>query len=322
MVVKFLEIDGNQYSVIGLGASKFGSKMWNDQFGLSPDSLGHILGTAIELGINVFDTIRIYGSSRQERLVGTILSGEARPVTVISKFAPLSLSADHVLKYCEGSLSRLGASRIDLYCVQPHKEISSTQHLGESLTRLLESGYVSNVGVSNYSSRRWEELEASMKRPVVSNRVRYSLLSREIEQEVLPYAVARNRIIFAHSPLEHGVLSGNYPRLRRPGDLRRLSRHYSPDALERMQPLLMSLEKISNAHSATFAQIALAWIISHPNVVVVPRVSSVDQVRANAEASEIELSADEVEELNDSSELYRQATGFRITRSIRTRLGI
>ena len=129
-------------------------------------------------------------------------------------------------------------------------------------------------------------------------------------------------MVIAYSPIEQGVLSGKYGRSNRPRDIRRMNRNFAPDSLERMQPLLAALVRIAKAHDATSAQIALAWVVSHPNVIAIPGASSVAQLEANAAAADIELGREEVAELEAASDLYRDSAGNRALRALRTRIGI
>nr|MDA8209717.1 aldo/keto reductase [Actinomycetota bacterium] len=93
-------------------------------------------------------------------------------------------------------------------------------------------------------------------------------------------------------------------------------------ALERMQPLLATLARLAKAHDATSAQIALAWVVSHPNVIAIPGASSVAQLESNAASADIELSPEELAELEAASDLYRESAGNRALRALRTRIGI
>lgn len=167
---------------------------------------------------------------------------------------------------------------------------------------LQDVGLVGAVGVSNYSLERWRRAEAALRRPVLSNQVRYSLVDRRPELALIPYAEREDRVVIAYSPLPQGFLSGQYDAVNRPsGFMRRRSKLFRPESLERAAPLFRALREVADAHDATSAQIALAWAIRHPNVVAIPGASSVAQVESNAAAADLELRPDEIQVLSRSA---------------------
>ncbi len=320
--MRYLEIGDSRVSVVGLGTWQFGSREWNYGTDYANDTAKQILERAIELGVNFIDTAEMYGFGASERIIGTALMRSPDEAFLATKLFPLRYSTSYVRSRCEKSMARLRCESIDLYQVHFPNPLEKLGTLGASLADLTSSGMASSVGVSNFSVADWEELETLSGLKIVSNQVHYSLLTRTPEQEHLPYALARSKVIIAYSPLEQGALSGKYHRDNRPGGIRKLNRHFSTDSLERMQPLVLVLDRIAHSHQASPAQIALAWVISHPNVVVIPGASSVAQLEANVAAAELQLSEDEIAELDYASDLYLRSGGVRLLRSVRTRLGI
>jgi aryl-alcohol dehydrogenase-like predicted oxidoreductase len=160
------------------------------------------------------------------------------------------------------------------------------------MRKLVEGGLVSHVGVSNHSLAQWQSAEASFGGTVLSNQVRFSLLDRSPERELVPWAQANGRIVIAYSPLAQGLLSGRYLD-RTPRNFRRLRPEFSAASRARLGPLIAALNEIGTRHAATAAQVALAWLIRKPNVVVIPGASSVRQVEENVAAADVELSDDE-----------------------------
>lgn len=130
----------------------------------------------------------------------------------------------------------------------------------------------------------------------------------------MPFAQQNNRIVIAYSPLAQGLLSGNYTASNRPGGVRKFNRLFGSDNLQRAQPLLDTLRETAKNHGAKPAQIALAWLLSQPQVVVIPGASGVAQLELNVAAADIELSADEI------AELTRQAEAFQPVSTIGTLL--
>jgi aryl-alcohol dehydrogenase-like predicted oxidoreductase len=163
--------------------------------------------------------------------------------------------------------------------------------------------------VSNYSLERWREAEAALGGPVLSNQVRYSLVHRGIEADVLPWAQANDRVVIAYSPLAQGLLSGRYDVDHRPGGMRGGTSTFLPENLARFAPLLEVLRQLADAHRATCAQVALAWLLRRPNVVVIPGASSVAQAESNAAAAELELTDDQDQALTAASDAYQPTVG-------------
>jgi aryl-alcohol dehydrogenase-like predicted oxidoreductase len=168
---------------------------------------------------------------------------------------------------------------------------------------LQDIGLVGAVGVSNYSLARWQRAERALGRPVVCNQVRYNLVHRGPELDLIPYASSRNLLVIAHSPLAQGLLSARYDARHRPRNaVRRRARLFRPAALERAAELFGVLQDVALAHGATAAQIALAWTIRHPSVVAIAGASSVNQVEANAAAADLTLTDGDVLALERAAE--------------------
>jgi aryl-alcohol dehydrogenase-like predicted oxidoreductase len=184
-------------------------------------------------------------------------------------------------------------------------------------------GLVGEVGVSNYSLRRWRAAEEALGSPVLSNQVPYSLVARSPERDLLPYASAHGRVVLAYSPLAQGLLSGRYHAGSRPANRVRASNPlFLPDNLERAGELLGVLGEVAAAHSATPAQIALAWVIRHPAVAAIPGASSVEQLEHNAAAAEIDLTDDQYQVLAAAAARFQPLTGpAALPRLARARLG-
>ena len=124
------------------------------------------------------------------------------------------------------------------------------------------------------------------------------------------WAKANDRLVIAYSPLAQGLLSGRYDAEHRPTAMRAVSPAFLPENLERARLLIGTLRDIASAHQATSAQVALAWVISHPNVVAIPGASTVAQLQHNAEAADLELSAEDTHRLNDAAEAFHPISGI------------
>ena len=127
--------------------------------------------------------------------------------------------------------------------------------------------------------------------PVVSNQVLFSLAQPGPLERMVPFAEQENRMVMAYSPLAQGLLSGKYTAENRPGGVRRTNPLFGTENLRRGAPLLDVLRQVATAHDAEPAQVALAWLLTFPPVVVIPGASSVEQLEFNVAASELELDA-------------------------------
>ena len=221
---------------------------------------------------------------------------------VATKIFPLLPLAPVVEQRGVASALRLGLRHLDLYQVHQPNPLVRDRTTMRGMRALQDVGLVGAVGVSNYSLERWRRAEAALGRPVLSNQVRYSLVDRRPERELIPYAEDVGRVVIAYSPLAQGFLSGRYNASTRPADLmRRRSKLFRPDTLERGAALFAVLRAVAAAHDATPAQVALAWTIRRPNVVAIPGASSVEQVESNAAAADLDLHDDEIRALSNAA---------------------
>jgi len=282
-----------------------------------------IVRRALALGVTLFDTAEIYGFGRSERILGGALGDDRESVFLATKIFPVLPVAPVVEQRAVASANRLGARRIDLYQVHQANPVVRDGTIMRGMRALQRVGLVGEVGVSNYSLRRWRAAEEALGSPVLSNQVPYSLVARAPEQDLLPYASSKGRVVLAYSPLAQGLLSGRY----HPGNLpanrvRAANPLFLPENLERAGELLEVLGEVAAAHSATPAQIALAWVIRHPAVAAIPGASSVDQLESNVAAAEIDLPDDQYQALADAATRFRPLTGPTVVpRLARARFG-
>jgi aryl-alcohol dehydrogenase-like predicted oxidoreductase len=299
-----------QISKIGLGAWQFGSREWGYGETYASDEARAIVRRAIELGVTLFDTAEIYGLGRSERILGKALGDDLASVFLATKIFPVLPAAPVVELRAVGSANRLGARHLDLYQVHQPNPVVRDGTTMRGMRALQRVGLVGEVGVSNYSLDRWRAAEQALGSRVLSNQVRYNLVDRGPERDLLEFAQSHERIVIAYSPLAQGLLSGKYHRDSRPSNrVRAFSALFRPDNLDRAASLIAALREVADAHSATPAQVALAWVIHHPAVVAIPGASSVEQVESNAAAAEIELTDGEFQALTAASDRFRPVTG-------------
>jgi len=303
--MKYVEVGGARMSAIGLGTWQFGSREWGYGPEYAERDAVAIVQRALDVGITLFDTAEIYAFGRSERILGQALGDRRAEAFLATKILPVFPIGPVVLQRARGSLRRLGVKTIDLYQIhQPNPVVPLTQTM-PAFRQLLDDGVIGHAGVSNYSLARWQAADAALGRPVLSNQVPFNLVDRRPEAELLPWAQAHDRLIIAYSPLAQGLLSGRYDADHRPpGMVRVNSPAFLPENLRLAQPLIDVVRAVAARHDATPAQVALAWLIRKPNVVVIPGASSVAQVEVNAEAAQLELTDDEDAELGAASDAF------------------
>ena len=308
--MRFVEVHGNRLSAVGLGTWQFGSKDWGYGSGYADVEAGRILQRALDLGVNVIDTAEIYGRGNSERIVGQALGDRRKEAFVATKVFPIAPTAKFVESHGRKSAERLGIDVIDLYQIHWTNPLVPLAQQMEGMRRLQGAGIVTDVGVSNFSLERWRAAEAALGSPVLSNQVQYSLVARKPEAELIPYAQANDRLVIAYSPLGKGLLSGRYTSANpAKGSARLNDPLFLPESLDRAQPLIDAVRAVANAHDATPAQVALAWVLSHGNVIAIPGASSVEQLEANVAAADLELTVDELAGLTRASDAFTRPTG-------------
>jgi aryl-alcohol dehydrogenase-like predicted oxidoreductase len=309
--MRYLDIGtAKKISKIGLGTWQFGSREWGYGDRYAGEIAQAIVGRALELGVTLFDTAEIYGFGRSERVLGQALGESRESVFLATKLFPVLPVAPVVEQRAVASADRLGARTLDLYQVHQANPLVRDGTIMRGMRTLQRVGLVGEVGVSNYSLQRWRAAEEALGSRVLSNQVPYSLAARSPERDLLPYAQSHGRIVLAYSPLAQGLLSGRYDRDNRPANQVRAGNPlFLPGNLERAGELIGALREVASAHSATPAQIALAWVIRHPAVAAIPGASSVEQLERNVAAAEIELTEDEYQALAAAAARFRPITG-------------
>ncbi len=321
--MRYLNVDtASPISKIGLGTWQFGSQQWGYGKRYAEQESRAIVARAIELGVTLFDTAEIYGRGRSERILGQAISGHRDQVFLATKIFPIAPLPPVVQQRAVASASRLGVGRIDLYQVhQPNLLVPDTVIM-PGMRTLRRVGLVREVGVSNYSLGRWKAAEKALGSRVLSNQVRYSLISPGPADDLIPYAEEAGRVVIAYSPLAQGFLSGRYDKTNRPKNaVRSSSALFLPVNAERAAGLFNVLREVADAHDATSAQVALAWAIRSPAVTAIPGASSVAQLESNAAAAEIDLADDEWHAMRDAADRFQPVTGpAALPRLLRARL--
>jgi aryl-alcohol dehydrogenase-like predicted oxidoreductase len=216
----------------------------------------------------------------------------------------------------------LRLERIPLYQVHQPNPVVPDSVIMPGIRDLLDRGAIGAAGVSNYSLSRWKQADAALGRPVISNQVHFSLAHPGALDDLVPFAEQENRVVIAYSPLAQGLLGGKYGVDNRPGGVRAVNKLFGTENLRRIEPLLQTLREVANDVDAKPAQVALAWLISLPNVVAIPGASSVEQLEFNVAAADIELSTESRDALTAAARSFRPVSTQRfLADTIRAKLG-
>lgn len=295
---------GPQVSAVGLGrgsqAVKFGEpleRVFNDT-----------IRRALDLGINFFDSSDLYWNARHEVLLGRALLGRRHKVLIATKFGNIDLPdgskgtngrPDYVFSSCDASLKRLGTDVIDVYYmhrVDPNTPIEDT--VG-AMARLIEQGKVRYIGLC-------EAGPATLRRayrihPLVALQTEYSLWARDCEAEILPVCRELGIAYVGYAPLGRGLLTGTIRTVDDipASDRRRRHPRFQPANLARNVGLVEHLTAMAAQKGVTAAQFALAWLLAQgDDIVPIPGTNHVANLDLNVAALEIEMTGQEISELN------------------------
>src|SRR3954447_494232 len=189
------------------------------------------------------------------------------------------------------------------------------------MRELLDADHIGAAGVSNYSLARWRAADAALGRPVISNQVQFSLATAAPLDDLVPFAEREAGIVIAYSPLAQGLLGGRSGAENRPGGGRAGNPLFGTENLRRVEPLLEVLRQVAAAQDAKPAQIALAWLVRLPQVVVIPGASSVEQLEFNAAAADLDLTDDEHAALTAAARAFTpQSTAHTVVDGVRERI--
>ena len=302
---------GIKVSAMGLGMWQAGGKNWGTDVN-DRDCVAAMV-RAHECGVNLIDTAEVYGEGHSEEVVGKAIREIGRDNLVIAtKIAGYHMRGRDVERACRGSLKRLGVKEIDLYQVHwpdPWDQVPLREGFS-ALEALWKRGLIRAIGVSNFAVRDLEDARARLRSAdIAANQVRYNLLQREIESEVLPYCKKEHVSILAWSPLAQGVLADTYRVGKVPKDsIRKQNDLFSPKNLREAGKLLRVLRRIAAAHDRTVAQVSLNALAKAPLVVPIPGAKRPSQAEENAAAATLTLTGAERRAIDVASRAVRLET--------------
>ena len=302
-----------QITRVGYGAWAIGGSGWQFAWGAQDDSESvAAIHRALELGVNWIDTAAVYGLGHSEEVVGRALKEwhGSRPYVFtkcglrgdVAGEVQKVLSADSIRGEVEDSLRRLSADVIDLYQIHwpPDPDSSALEEGWSTLANLKREGKVRWIGVSNFNVQQLQRAQAIA--PVTSLQPRYSLVHREIEDEILPYCLSEGIGVIAYSPMASGLLTGAMTRERAArlpkDDWRRQDPDFAESNLSHNLALVERMREIANLHNRSVGEVAIAWALRHPAVTgAIVGARNARQAEGVMRADELHLTEDEVNEI-------------------------
>ncbi len=321
MKYRLLGRTGLKVSELCLGTMTFGEKFFNigvvDQTGANA-----MVARSLEAGINFFDTADVYSYGESETITGKALkdSGVARDKVIIATKVRgamseastagtgdvnnVGLSRQHIFASIEQSLRRLDTDYVDLYQVHGWDLLTPVEETLRVLDDVVSQGKVRYLGCSNWSARHlMKALVLSREKDwsgFVSLQAYYSLAGRDLEHELLPLCREEGLGLLPWSPLSGGFLSGKYRRKNpNPDGARRTGFDFPPIDEERGFDAVDALEVIAKKKGASIAQVALAWLLAQQGVTsIIIGANKMSQLEDNLKSANLELTAEEVEQLS------------------------
>jgi aryl-alcohol dehydrogenase-like predicted oxidoreductase len=312
-------------SAVTFGAWAAGGWMWG---GTERNEAVNAIKAAYNSGVTSIDTAPAYGQGTSEEIVGEAIKNIPRDkVQILTKYGlrwdtksgefyfksidnngkPIEMhkyaSKESVISECEESLRRLGTDYIDLYQIHWADPTTPIQETMEAVNQLIKDGKVRFAGVCNYNVSQMEEAENYIS--LVSNQVPYSMVRRNIEDDLVPYAIKNQKSILAYSPLQLGLLTGKM----RPGyqfasgDHRRGLHYFRDENIKRTNAFLEEIKSLANDKKITFGQLVIRWTLEQPGITIaLVGARNPKQAEENAKAADVKLSKDEVNFISEELE--------------------
>jgi aryl-alcohol dehydrogenase-like predicted oxidoreductase len=318
--------------VLGMGCWSYGGgSYWGAQ---NQHDVNEVVRYAVDQGCNYFDTAEAYNEGESEASLGRAMQGIPRAKVIIgTKISPSNAEPDHLARHCEASLKRLKTDYIDLYMlhwpVTAHSiahfttdkiSIPSARTAFATLESLQKQGKIRHIGVSNFGVERLSEA-LSTGVTIVINELPYSLLTRAIEFEILPFCREKGIGVLGYMSLMQGVLSDHYPTLGDLPEWRRRTRHFDcrrtplcrhglPGAEAETSAALEGIRATARKAGLTTSELALKWAFACPGITCSLCGSrDIQQLKLNIQAATEPLPGPTVEELGQITQPLLEKMG-------------
>lgn len=318
MKYKLLGNTGVFVSRLCLGSMTFGGRSippYDQVGGLDQKETSLIVDAALDAGINFVDTADVYSNGESEVLLGEAIKSRRNDVILATKFhAPMGSEPNrngqsrlHMIVSLEESLKRLQTDHIDLYQIHNFDPFTPFEEVLRALDDGVRQGKIRYIGCSNLAA--WQIMKAlgvSDRRnlaPFASVQAYYSLAGRDLEHELGPMIADQNLGLMVWSPLAAGFLSGKYDRTTEKGVSRRDKFEFPPVDREKTLDVIDVLKKVAERRGVSIAEVALAWLLAKPVVTsLIIGAKRLDQLQANLKAVDLELTAEDMAELDAVSD--------------------
>jgi aryl-alcohol dehydrogenase-like predicted oxidoreductase len=327
-------------SEICLGTMTFGGKGFWTAIGTLDQSIADsIVARSLEAGVNFLDTDDVYSEGLSEEITGRAIvnSGRRRSDVILATKVfgatgtgrnDRGASRGHIMEAVKASLKRLGTDYIDLYQIHGLDPITPIEETVRALDDLVRQGHVRYVGVSNWSA--WTIMKAlgiadkNNWTRLSTLQAYYTIAGRDLEREIAPLLEAEKVGLMVWSPLAGGLLSGKFERdTKGPEGSRRASFDFPPVNKDRAFDCIDVMRDIAKAHGVSVARIALAWVLHRPFVMsVIIGAKTPEQLDDNLAATEVKLSAEDLERLDKVSALPPEYPGWMIEYQSANRLKV
>jgi aryl-alcohol dehydrogenase-like predicted oxidoreductase len=301
---------GLEITRVGFGAWAIGGGGW--EFGWGPQDDDESLAAiqrALELGVNWIDTAAAYGFGRSEEVVGRALEGLTQRPYVFTKCSLVegpgrkvvhSLGRDSIRRECEASLARLKVDAIDLYQIHWPDPEADIEEGWAAMKELMDEGLVRHIGVSNFNAEQMRRIESIA--PIETLQPPFSLIARDVEPEILPFAEREGIGVIVYSPMGSGLLTGTMTRERIAGladdDWRKSDARFREPQLSEHLATADRVGAVAERLGVSPGAVAIAWTLHNRAVdgaiVGMRRPDQVDELLA---AAGLELGAEDAAEL-------------------------
>ncbi|HEX5228864.1 MAG TPA: aldo/keto reductase [Bryobacteraceae bacterium] len=297
---------------IGVGAWAMGGGGWQFAWGAQDDNESiAAIHRALDLGINWIDTAAIYGLGHSEEVVARAIAGRSPKPLVFTKCGIVwdeervgrrTIEPESIRKELEQSLKRLKLDVIDLYQIHWPEPDNLIEAAWTTMAELKSEGKVRHIGVSNFNADQMRRAQAIA--PITSLQPPYSIISPDIEKEILPYAQANDIGVIIYSPMKSGLLTGAMTRERIAAmpadDFRQRTPNFQEPLLTRNLELASLLGAIGKRHGRSAGEVAIAWTLRLPAVTgAIVGMRSAKQVDGVIGAADFRLSASEIAEIEN-----------------------
>jgi aryl-alcohol dehydrogenase-like predicted oxidoreductase len=299
---------------VGFGAWAVGGSGWEFGWGEQDDKASvAAIHRGLELGVNWIDTAAVYGMGHSEEVVASALRTWPAPRPYVftkcglrwdeQGYVHRDLTAASVRRECEDSLRRLRVDAIDLY--QVHWPTDALEEGWSAMAQLQKEGKVRWIGVSNFNVEELRRAQAIA--PITSLQPPYSLVRREVEQEILPYCQSNGLGVIVYSPMVSGLLTGAMTRERAASlpdsDWRSRDVEFKDPRLSKNLALVERLREVGERVQRPPGQVAIAWVLRNPAVIgAIVGARNAKQVEGNVDAATFRLTTKEIAEIEGKNE--------------------